>query len=58
MVTSAKRPRKARPKVIWMYRLHIELLDVEPTVWRCVQVPETISLAKLHRGDPGRDGMD
>ena len=48
MVTSAKRPRKARPKVIWMYRLHIELLDVEPTVWRCVQVPETISLAKLH----------
>lgn len=49
MATSAKRSRKARGDPIWMARLHIALLDVQPTVWRVVQVPLTIPLDKLHQ---------
>jgi hypothetical protein len=43
---------KKRPAVQldpgWMYRLRITLLDVEPSIWRAVLVPETITLSKLH----------
>lgn len=31
-----------------MYRLRITLLDVEPSIWRTVLVPETLTLSKLH----------
>jgi hypothetical protein len=31
------------------YQLRIELQDVEPSVWRSVRVPATITLAKLHK---------
>lgn len=48
MATSKKRTSKARVDPIWMYRLRITLLDVEPAVWRVVLVPETITLPKLH----------
>lgn len=30
------------------YQLKISLLYSEPAIWRCVQVPENITLAKLH----------
>ena len=33
----------------WSWQLKIELLDVAPTVWRRLMVPETIKLPKLHR---------
>jgi hypothetical protein len=48
MATSKKRSSKARADPIWMYRLRITLLDVEPAAWRVVLVPETITLPKLH----------
>ncbi len=31
-----------------IYELKIELLDVEPTIWRCVLVRGSITLAQLH----------
>lgn len=31
-----------------VYRLHISLLEVEPRIWRRVQVPAAISLRQLH----------
>jgi pRiA4b ORF-3-like protein len=31
-----------------LYRLHVELLDISPTIWRRILVPDWISLAKLH----------
>jgi hypothetical protein len=33
----------------WSWQLKIELLDVIPTVWRRLVVPETITLPILHR---------
>jgi hypothetical protein len=35
--------------VTWSWQLKIELLDVVPTVWRRLIVPETIQLSQLHR---------
>jgi hypothetical protein len=47
-VTTPSRARdQARPDGWW--QLRIELLDVTPTVWRRVKVPETIRLPTLHR---------
>lgn len=48
MVTTAKRARKARDEPVWMARLRIALLDVQPTIWRVVQIPAMIPLDKLH----------
>ena len=31
-----------------LYRLHVELLEIHPTIWRRLRVPGWISLAKLH----------
>src|SRR5690349_15617669 len=31
-----------------VYHLHISLLEIEPVIWRRVQVPAGISLRKLH----------
>lgn len=42
-----KRAASAKIKVSW--QLKIELLDVTPTVWRRLIVPETIKLPKLDR---------
>jgi hypothetical protein len=36
-------------KISWSWQLKIELLDVIPTVWRRLIVPETITLPILHR---------
>jgi hypothetical protein len=47
-MNAPKRPGRQRPELYWWYRLRITLLDVKPTVWREVMVPETITLPKLH----------
>jgi pRiA4b ORF-3-like protein len=45
-------PRKAPLRVVKakapIYELRIELLDVEPVVWRRIRVPGSIKLHKLH----------
>lgn len=45
-------PRKAPPRAVKaaapIYQLRIELLDVEPTIWRRILVPGSIKLHKLH----------
>jgi Plasmid pRiA4b ORF-3-like protein len=45
----AKRTALVERNVTWSWQLKIELLDVVPTVWRRLIVPETIKLPKLHR---------
>jgi hypothetical protein len=45
----AKRAGSANRNVTWLWQLKIELLDVVPTVWRRLVVPETIKLPNLHR---------
>lgn len=45
---SAQPPRKAR-KLDWVWQLRIELLDVQPLVWRRLLVPADITLPKLDR---------
>ena len=41
-------PKRAAPaKIKLSWQLKIELLDVTPTVWRRLIVPETIKLPKL-----------
>ncbi len=45
----AKRAAPARRKLSWSWQIKIELLDVTPTVWRRLIVPETIKLPKLHQ---------
>jgi hypothetical protein len=42
--SAAAGPRKAS----WSWQLKIELLDVKPSVWRRLLVPETIMLPTLH----------
>ena len=42
--SAAAEPRKAS----WSWQLKIELLDVSPSVWRRLLVPETIMLPTLH----------
>jgi hypothetical protein len=36
---------KAKPSI---YQLKITLLDIEPPIWRCIQVPSTLFLSSLH----------
>lgn len=45
---SAQPPRRAR-KLDWVWQLRIELLDVQPLVWRRLLVPADITLPKLDR---------
>ena len=45
----AKRAASTKRKISWSWQLKIELLDVTPTVWRRLVVPETIQLPKLHQ---------
>ena len=45
----AKRTALVQRNLTWSWQLKIELLDVVPTVWRRLIVPETIKLPKLHR---------
>lgn len=45
---SAQPPRRAR-KLEWVWQLRIELLDVQPLVWRRLLVPADITLPKLDR---------
>ena len=45
----AKRTASVERNATWSWQLKIELLDVVPTVWRRLIVPETIKLPKLHR---------
>jgi hypothetical protein len=45
----AKSIASTNRNVTWSWQLKIELLDVVPTVWRRLVVPETIKLPKLHR---------
>ena len=43
----AKSPRRTAPRHV--YQLHVALLDLEPTIWRTILVPETLTLARLDR---------
>ena len=45
----AKRAASISRKISWSWQLKIQLLDVIPTVWRRLVVPETITLPKLHQ---------
>ena len=41
---------KSRPAAIKrVYQLHVELDEVEPSVWRRLWVPDTLTMAKLDR---------
>jgi len=44
-----KRTPTTEPQISWSWQLKIQLLDVAPTVWRRIIVPETIKLPKLHQ---------
>ena len=46
-MASTKPPKRSAPQCI--YELHIELQYIEPRIWRTVLVPDTLTLAKLHR---------
>lgn len=43
---SVRQKRHSTPPRV--YRLHISLLEIEPLIWRRVQVPANISLRRLH----------
>jgi hypothetical protein len=43
------RPRRRARKLDWVWQLRIELLDVQPLVWRRLLVPADITLPKLDR---------
>jgi len=45
----AKRTAEVSHQVAWSWQLKIELLDVVPTVWRRLIVPDSIKLPRLHR---------
>jgi hypothetical protein len=45
----AKHAASTNRKISWSWQLKIELLDVTPTVWRRLVVPESIKLPKLHQ---------
>lgn len=47
-MTAPKRSVRAVKASAPIYQLRIELLDLEPTIWRRVLVPGSIKLAKLH----------
>lgn len=42
-------PAKKQPTETQIYQLKITLLDSKPAIWRRVQVPNDINLAKLHQ---------
>jgi hypothetical protein len=44
----AERTAAVSRKAAWFWQLKIELLDVRPTVWRRVVIPETVMLPMLH----------
>ncbi len=46
-MSPAKPTRRSAPQRI--YQLRIELLDLEPAIWRTILVPDTLTLAKLDR---------
>lgn len=48
MVTARKAPLRAVKAVAPICQLRIELLDVEPAIWREILVPASIKLPKLH----------
>ncbi|GAC1672886.1 MAG: plasmid pRiA4b ORF-3 family protein [Steroidobacteraceae bacterium] len=45
----AKRTASVNRRTTWSWQLKIELLDVVPTVWRRIIVPETIQLSQIHQ---------
>jgi Plasmid pRiA4b ORF-3-like protein len=45
----AKRAASISRKISWSWQLKIQLLDVIPTVWRRLILPETITLPKLNQ---------
>ena len=42
------RKKEVRTAAGYVYQLHIALRGIRPPVWRRVQVPGTLSLAKMH----------
>ena len=48
MATARKSPLRAVKAAAPIYQLRIELLDVEPAIWREILVPASIKLPKLH----------
>jgi hypothetical protein len=38
-----------RKKAKAIFQLRVSLRDIEPPIWRCVQVPEDTKLPRLHR---------
>jgi len=44
---ATKRTRRAEPTRV--YRLRVELEEIEPVIWRTILVPDTLTLAKLDR---------
>ena len=47
-MSAASRKKAPVERELW-WQLRIELLEVTPTVWRRIIVPETITLPRLHR---------
>lgn len=46
-MSPSKPARRLEPQRV--YQLRIELLYIEPTIWRTILVPDTLTLAKLER---------
>lgn len=46
-MSPSKPTRRIEPQRV--YQLRIELLYIEPTIWRTILVPDTVTLAKLDR---------
>ncbi|MFC1435971.1 plasmid pRiA4b ORF-3 family protein [Streptacidiphilus sp. N1-3] len=46
---SSKTTTAARAAASESYRVRVELQDIEPVIWRSVQVPASLSLAGLHK---------
>jgi hypothetical protein len=48
VAVARKAPLRAVKAAAPIYQLHIELLDLEPAIWRRILVPASIKLPKLH----------
>jgi len=48
LVQDQVRKKEVRTAAGYVYQLHIALRGIRPPVWRRVQVPGTLSLAKMH----------
>lgn len=48
MAVARKAPLRAVKAAAPIYELHVELLDLEPAIWRRILVPASIKLSKLH----------